>query len=139
MDLPDIKLVIQWKVTCELSILWQRFGQATCGTGQGATAILLVEKKDTDEEHVKKANQAAKQKQKKDNNIKQNLKEKTKDLKQLQHKRPTLADRGTNAQVKVEVGSNTDIGSCNDEYDNNQGPGIKATPGTLDRVGLEEC
>lgn len=50
-----------------------------------------------------------------------------------------LADRGMNTQVKVEVGSDTNIGSCDDEYNNNQGPGIKATPGTLDRVGLEEC
>jgi ATP-dependent DNA helicase RecQ len=139
MDLPDIKLVVQWKATCELSMLWQRFGRAARGTGQGATAILLVEKKDTDEERVKKADRAAKRKRKKDNNIKQNLKEDTRDLKQLRRKRPALADRGTNTQVKVEVGSDTDIGSCDDEYDNNQGPGIKAMPGTLDRVGLEEC
>lgn len=55
MNLPDIKLVVQWKATCELSMLWQRFGWAAHGTGQGATAILLVEKKDTDEKHVKKA------------------------------------------------------------------------------------
>jgi hypothetical protein len=44
-----------------------------------------------------------------------------------------------NTQVKVEVGSYTDIGSCDDGYNNNLGPGIKAMPGTLDRVGLKEC
>jgi superfamily II DNA/RNA helicase len=59
MDLPDIRIVIQWKATCDLCTLWQRFGRAARGAGQEATAILFVEKKDTDEERVLKAARAA--------------------------------------------------------------------------------
>ncbi|KAF8233809.1 hypothetical protein L208DRAFT_1265108, partial [Tricholoma matsutake] len=28
MDIPDVELVVQWKATCTLSTLWQRFGCA---------------------------------------------------------------------------------------------------------------
>ncbi|KIL65828.1 hypothetical protein M378DRAFT_47762, partial [Amanita muscaria Koide BX008] len=45
MDLPDIKIVVQWKATCTLCALWQRFGRGARGNGSRATAILLVEKK----------------------------------------------------------------------------------------------
>lgn len=54
MDLANIKIVVQWKATCSLCTLWQRFGRAARG-GQNGTAILLVEKKDTDEERQAKA------------------------------------------------------------------------------------
>ena len=64
MDLSDIKLVIQWKATCNLCTLWQWSGQAAQGTDQQAIVILLVEKEDTDEELAKKAERAAKHKQK---------------------------------------------------------------------------
>ncbi|KAF9008450.1 hypothetical protein BDQ17DRAFT_1422483 [Cyathus striatus] len=47
MDLPDIKLVIQWKASCGLCALWQRFGWAAQGQGQEGMALLLVEKKNT--------------------------------------------------------------------------------------------
>jgi superfamily II DNA/RNA helicase len=59
MDLPDIRIVVQWKATCDLCTLWQRFGRAARGAGQEATAILFVEKKDTDEERILKAARAA--------------------------------------------------------------------------------
>jgi hypothetical protein len=59
MDLPDIKTIVQWKATCNLCTLWQCFGQAACGAGEEATAILFVEKKDTDEERTLKAEHAA--------------------------------------------------------------------------------
>jgi superfamily II DNA helicase RecQ len=59
MDLPDIRIVVQWKATCDLCTLWQRFGRAARGPGQEATAILFVEKKDTDEERVLKAARTA--------------------------------------------------------------------------------
>ncbi|KAF9005249.1 hypothetical protein BDQ17DRAFT_1173452, partial [Cyathus striatus] len=49
MDLPDIKLVIQWKASCELCALWQRFGCAAQGQGKERIALLIVEKKDTAE------------------------------------------------------------------------------------------
>jgi len=55
MDLPTISIVVQWKATCDLCTLWQRFGRAARGPGQQGTAILLVEKKDTDDERQAKA------------------------------------------------------------------------------------
>lgn len=45
LDLPDIYYVVQWKVTCDLSSLWQRFGRGGRGQDTQAVAILLVEKK----------------------------------------------------------------------------------------------
>ncbi|KAF5381314.1 hypothetical protein D9615_008286 [Tricholomella constricta] len=58
MDLPDIKIVIQWKATCDLCTVWQRFGRVARGQGEQGTAILLVEKKDTDDGRVAKAARA---------------------------------------------------------------------------------
>src|SRR6266540_1829210 len=55
MDLPNIKIVVQWRATCSLCMLWQRFGRAACDSGQTGTAILLVEKKNTDDERQAKA------------------------------------------------------------------------------------
>jgi superfamily II DNA/RNA helicase len=137
MDLPDIEIVVQWKATCELSMLWQRFGRAARGTGKEAIAILLVEKKDTNEERVKKADRAVKRKQKKENSTKR--KAKTEDLKQRRHKRPALVDRSTNIQVKAEA-DDTDIGSCDGEDDDKGFEGFEAAnPDDLDSVGLEEC
>ncbi|TFK59387.1 P-loop containing nucleoside triphosphate hydrolase protein [Pluteus cervinus] len=47
MDLPDIKIVVQWKATCDMCTLWQRFGRAARGEGEDGIAILIVENKDT--------------------------------------------------------------------------------------------
>lgn len=55
MDLADIEVVVQWKATCDLCTLWQRFGRAARGEVWTGTAILLVEKKDTDAERQAKA------------------------------------------------------------------------------------
>ncbi|KAF8990373.1 hypothetical protein BDQ17DRAFT_1255873, partial [Cyathus striatus] len=46
MDLPDIKVVVQYRATSDLCTLWQHFGHAVCGAGQVAMAILLVDPKD---------------------------------------------------------------------------------------------
>ena len=64
MDLPDIEIVIQWKATCDLCTLWQRFGRVARGQGKEGVAILLVEKKDTNEERAAKAERASKRKTK---------------------------------------------------------------------------
>ena len=69
MDLPDIKTVVQWKATCDLCTLWQRFGRAARGADQEATAILFVEKKDTNEERVLKAGRAAQRLAKKNESV----------------------------------------------------------------------
>ena len=52
MDLPDIEIVVQWKATCSLCSMWQRFGRGARGEGVNATAILLFEKKDLHEESL---------------------------------------------------------------------------------------
>lgn len=69
MDLPDIEVIVQYKTTCDLCALWQRFGRAARGEGKEATAILLVEKKDTEDERKSKAERAAKRKEKKKEGI----------------------------------------------------------------------
>jgi ERCC4-related helicase len=87
MDLPDIKIVIQWKATCDLCTLWQRFGQVAHGPAEVGTAILLVEKKDTEEERVAKAQRAAKRKKKG-----AGTKRKATGTRNEKAKRPALAD-----------------------------------------------
>ncbi|KAG2030606.1 hypothetical protein BDR03DRAFT_821755, partial [Suillus americanus] len=44
MDVPDVLLVIQWKATCKLSTLWQRWGRAVRDRELQGTAILFAEK-----------------------------------------------------------------------------------------------
>lgn len=50
-----MKIIVQYKATCDLCTLWQRFGRAARGADEEAIAILLVEKKDTEEERSAKA------------------------------------------------------------------------------------
>ena len=47
--------MVQYKATCDLCTLWQRFGRAARGANEEAMAILLVEKRDTEEERSAKA------------------------------------------------------------------------------------
>ncbi|KAI5993424.1 P-loop containing nucleoside triphosphate hydrolase protein [Pisolithus albus] len=44
MDVPDIAIVVQWRATCQLSTLWQRWGRAARARGMSGTAILFAEK-----------------------------------------------------------------------------------------------
>lgn len=66
MDIPDIEVVVQWRVTCNLDTLWQRFGRAARGQGTTALAVLLAESKYFDDEiatarkRVKKRGEAKK-------------------------------------------------------------------------------
>jgi superfamily II DNA/RNA helicase len=46
MDVADIEIVVQYKATCDLCTLWQRFGRAARGANREGTVILLYEKKD---------------------------------------------------------------------------------------------
>lgn len=48
IDLKDIDLVVQWKVTCDPCMLWQRFGRGARDKGIQATALLFIELKDLD-------------------------------------------------------------------------------------------
>ena len=57
MDQPDICCVIQWKATCDMCTLWQRFGRAACNLAIDAVAILFVEPALTDaKKEAKEAN-----------------------------------------------------------------------------------
>ncbi|KAI6011404.1 P-loop containing nucleoside triphosphate hydrolase protein [Pisolithus microcarpus] len=55
MDVPDIKLVIQWRATCKLPTLWQRFGRAARDKKLTGTSILFAEKEFFDDERAAKA------------------------------------------------------------------------------------
>ncbi|KAF8235275.1 hypothetical protein L208DRAFT_1257831, partial [Tricholoma matsutake] len=44
MDVPDVELVVQWKTTCTLSMLWQIFGSAGQNLALEATAVFLIKK-----------------------------------------------------------------------------------------------
>ncbi|EPQ54869.1 P-loop containing nucleoside triphosphate hydrolase protein [Gloeophyllum trabeum ATCC 11539] len=50
LDLPDITLIVQWRATCDINTLWQRFGRAARSDGIVGTAVLFVEKGQFDEE-----------------------------------------------------------------------------------------
>ena len=39
IDLSDIEIIIQWKMTCNLDALWQRFGHAAQGAGSFGIVI----------------------------------------------------------------------------------------------------
>ncbi len=44
--------MVQWRTTCDLSTLWQRFGRAAREPGRKALAVLFVESKYFDEERI---------------------------------------------------------------------------------------
>ncbi|KAF9471648.1 hypothetical protein BDN70DRAFT_887875 [Pholiota conissans] len=94
MDIANIETVVQWKATCDMCTLWQRFGRCARGARLRGTAILLVEKKDTAEERQTKALRAAKRKEK---TAKVRVGTKRRASSALrgdgQPKRPALADR----------------------------------------------
>ena len=104
MDLPDIRIVIQWKATCDLCTLWQRFGRAARGDGQEATAILFVEKKDTDEERVLKAARAAQRLAKKNEAMTGQKRKAGTQLTSGTSKRPTLGCRRHMKQGEIDLG-----------------------------------
>jgi superfamily II DNA helicase RecQ len=64
VDLPDIELVIQWRATCDLCTLWQRFGRAARDLKLTAKALFLVEPKHFDEVRAGKATRQEEKKRK---------------------------------------------------------------------------
>lgn len=93
MDLSHIEIVVQWKATTDMCMLWQRFGRGARGVGITGVAILLVEKKDTQDERRSKAEKAARKK------AKEGIGTKRKAQEELHRgdkaaKRPILGDRG---------------------------------------------
>ncbi|EJF56826.1 hypothetical protein DICSQDRAFT_35802, partial [Dichomitus squalens LYAD-421 SS1] len=43
VDITDIELVVQWRTTCDLNSLWQRFSRAARDPSRTGLAILFVE------------------------------------------------------------------------------------------------
>ena len=115
MDLSDIKYVVQWKASCDLLSLWQRFGRAARGQDQTGTAILLVEKKDTDENRALKAEKVQKKKEKENQRIGTKRKA-THQLTPLA-KRPALQDHNIVSSPRGDVEDILDI--VDDEEDSN--------------------
>ena len=44
MDISNIRIVAQWKATCSLSTIWQRWGHAARDRGLQGIVILFAEK-----------------------------------------------------------------------------------------------
>lgn len=64
MDVPDIQLVLQWRATCKLSTLWQRFGWAAWNKELCGTAILFAEKEHFDDERAARVERQEQRKRK---------------------------------------------------------------------------
>lgn len=89
LDLRDIDLVIQWRVTCDPCTMWQRFGRAGRDDTRTATAILFAESKYFD------ANKPAEKKRKADT--------------QLESGKPAKAVRRTKSAPNVLVSSHPEV------------------------------
>ncbi|KAH9886764.1 P-loop containing nucleoside triphosphate hydrolase protein [Cubamyces lactineus] len=64
VNISDIELVVQWRVNCDLNMLWQRLGRAAHSPGREAVAIILVEPKYFDEERQAAVQRAEKRAEK---------------------------------------------------------------------------
>ncbi|TFY66970.1 hypothetical protein EVG20_g4124 [Dentipellis fragilis] len=67
MDLSDILLIVQWKVTCDMESLWQRFGRGARDPMKEAVGILFAEPKNFVAERKKAEVRAELRVQKKEN------------------------------------------------------------------------
>ncbi|KAJ3553995.1 hypothetical protein NM688_g3330 [Phlebia brevispora] len=59
VDLPDILLVIQWRLSCKMTTLWQRLGRGARNKTLEAVAIIFVEAKYFDDEIAKREHNKA--------------------------------------------------------------------------------
>ncbi|KAH9015958.1 hypothetical protein EDB83DRAFT_2232569 [Lactarius deliciosus] len=64
LDLRDIKLVVQWKHTKSLCMLWQCLGRVARDTSKEATGIYIVEPQYMDHRRVQAEEKAASQAEK---------------------------------------------------------------------------
>lgn len=64
MDIPDIRVVVQWCVPSDLCTLWQRFGRAARDPKEEGLAVLFVESRYQDVSRIAKAHAAEKKRQK---------------------------------------------------------------------------
>ena len=59
LDLYDVKLVVQWKYTQSLCMLWQRLGHAVCDSSKEATGVYIVELQYMDHHWIQAGQRAA--------------------------------------------------------------------------------
>ncbi|OJT02516.1 ATP-dependent DNA helicase Q-like 1 [Trametes pubescens] len=64
VDIADIELIVQWKLTCDMDSLWQRIGRAARGPGTEAVAVIIAEPKHFDEEKEAASKRAEKRAEK---------------------------------------------------------------------------
>ncbi|KAI0631312.1 P-loop containing nucleoside triphosphate hydrolase protein [Trametes polyzona] len=64
VDIRDVKIVVQWRLSCNMDTLVQRIGRAARGPGTEAVAVILVEGKYFDEEKAAAAKRAEKRAEK---------------------------------------------------------------------------
>jgi ATP-dependent DNA helicase RecQ len=116
-------------------MLWQRFGRVARGQDAVGTAILLVEKKDTDEERVAKAERAAKRKKKG-----AGTKRKATDIGNREKaKRPALVDRSLNRQLE-EISGDGENASVDNNTNGNADRELDAMvdPGRVAELAFKE-
>ncbi|KAH6879607.1 hypothetical protein BKA70DRAFT_1447887 [Coprinopsis sp. MPI-PUGE-AT-0042] len=99
MDLPDVKVVVQYRATCDMCTLWQRFGRAARGEGVDGIGVLLIEKKNTSEEREAAAERAQNRKKKKKKAGKRKRTQGT----DSPAKRPALLDRQTGSPIPTRL------------------------------------
>ncbi|KIP02702.1 hypothetical protein PHLGIDRAFT_78720, partial [Phlebiopsis gigantea 11061_1 CR5-6] len=107
VDLSDIEIIIQWKCTCDMDTLWQRFGRAARDAKREAIAILFVEAKYFDEDREKATERARKEEKRRANRAAQKEIGKRKAGDQEQE-RVTKRSRRTGT-TKGDGGSDTDL------------------------------
>ena len=98
MDVPDIAIVVQWRATCKLVQLWQRWGRAARAREQTGTAILFAEKDLFDDVREEKLKSRGKKRQRGDSQG---------ELELLPPKHSTLS--GTNEGSIMCEGQNTNM------------------------------
>ncbi|KAF8971523.1 P-loop containing nucleoside triphosphate hydrolase protein, partial [Flammula alnicola] len=67
LDIPDVQIIVQWKVPKDLNTLMQRFGRGGRNFSLEATAILIAEPKWFYDEHLKKCERNLKRKRARQN------------------------------------------------------------------------
>lgn len=134
MDVPDIQFVGQWRATCKVAVLWQRFGRAARNKALTGTAILFAEKEYFDEERV--AKDARRRQREETRKRKASAKSSTVSLPQAKRIRQT--ETSSSIALKDSLGSNhpgLQKGSENVEEDESDGEESDNEENTLPSTG----
>ncbi|KAI0756195.1 P-loop containing nucleoside triphosphate hydrolase protein, partial [Daedaleopsis nitida] len=62
VDIPDVALVVQWRLSCDMNTLWQRLGRGGREHGTKAVGLVLVDSKHFEEEQEAAEQRAQKRK-----------------------------------------------------------------------------